>query len=89
MSEKWLQFGKRAGYPQCCITAFVYRNENDIPLNNIQKKVAGSSGFIPCVACSLKVLSKQCKLEDLIVNRKCRKPFPLDDFVYYGGMCNK
>jgi hypothetical protein len=90
MCQKWKQLGKRAGYPECCIEAFIKRNiddENWIPPNRVQKRVGNGTGFIPCSYCCWKVLTKQCKLEDLINNRKSRKQFPMDDFVYYGKMC--
>jgi hypothetical protein len=87
---KWSQFGKRAGYPECCIKAFIERNDDDnniIPPNRIQLKVSKESGFIPCSYCAWKVLSKQCTLEELLIHRKSRKPFPIDDFVDYKDMC--
>jgi len=88
MCEKWRQIGKRLGYPECCIEAFVKRNELDddtfIPPSRIQKRVGNGSGFIPCSYCSWKILSKQCELSDLIKNRKERSKFPNDNMVYYG-----
>jgi hypothetical protein len=89
MCKKWLQLGKRLGYPECCIQAFIFRNDRDdiISPSRIQKCVGNKTGFIPCSYCCWKVLSKQCKLEELIKNRKSRASFPNDKSVYYGGMC--
>jgi len=80
--SKQIKYGKRFGYPECCIEAFVKRNidiEDDddiIGPNRIQIRVSNNTGFIPCSYCSWKILSRQCKLEDLIKKRKYRKPFP-------------
>jgi hypothetical protein len=84
MCHKWRQLGKRLGYPECCIDAFIGRNDNIcISPNRIQIRVSNGSGFIPCSYCSWKILSKQYTLEELIKNRKERKPFPIDNLVYY------
>lgn len=86
--SQWIKYGKRFGYPKCCIEAFIERNKDDdnfIPPNRIQKRVGNRTGFIPCSYCTWKVLSGQCKLEDLIENRKDRKTFPKTsiDVVYF------
>lgn len=86
--SNWIKYGNRFGYPQCCIDAFVHRNiddDNVILPNRIQIRVANKKGFIPCSYCCWKVLSGQCKLEDLITNRKERKPFPETsiDVIYF------
>jgi hypothetical protein len=82
MCNQWIKYGKRFGYPECCIKAFVERNdfENDIfiPPNRIQIRVSNKTGFIPCSYCCWKVLTKQCKLEELIIDRKSRNQFPID-----------
>jgi len=86
--SNWIKYGKRFGYPECCIEAFIERNiddENIIPPNRIQIRVANSKGFIPCSYCCWKVISGKCKLEDLINNRKERREFPETsiDVVYF------
>jgi hypothetical protein len=74
--SNWETNGKWFGYPECCINDFVTRGENDFirPTRN-QSKISNHSGFIPCSYCSWKVLSKQCKLEDLIDKRRAPYPF--------------
>lgn len=67
--NQYESYGKLYGYPKCCIQQFIWRVNNCVPPKRIQKKVSNSTGFIPCYYCSRKVLSKQCKLEDLIQNR--------------------
>jgi hypothetical protein len=88
MCQKWIKYGKRFGYPECCIEAFLIRNEDDdniIPPNRVQKRVGNGTGFIPCSYCSWKVISGKCKLEDLLKNRKERVKFPQSslDVVYF------
>jgi hypothetical protein len=79
MCEKWIKYGKRFGYPECCIEAFIIRNEDEdniIPPNRVQKRVGNETGFIPCSYCCWKVISCKCKLEDLLKDRKERRKFP-------------
>lgn len=87
--SNWIKYGKRFGYPECCIRAFIVRNiddDNIILPNRIQKRVANGKGFIPCSYCAWKVLSRQCKLEDLIKDRQERRQFPETsiDVIYFG-----
>lgn len=87
--SNWIKYGKRFGYPECCIRAFIDRNiddDNIILPNRIQRRVSNGKGFIPCSYCSWKVLSRQCKLEDLIKDRKERRQFPETslDVLYFG-----
>ena len=79
MCQKWIKYGKRFGYPECCVEAFIMRNEDEdnfIPPNRVQIRVANGTGFIPCSYCCWKVVSGKCKLEDLLKNRKERVKFP-------------
>jgi hypothetical protein len=87
MCQKWKQYGKRFGYPQCCINAFVNRCKNNqyIEPTRIQMRIGNHTGFIPCSYCCWKVLTNQCKLEDLIENRRERNIFPNDNIIYYGN----
>lgn len=65
----WYCYGIHFGYPKCCINAFISRNEdrdNCKRPSRIQSLASNRSGFIPCSYCSWKVISKQCKLSDLI-----------------------
>lgn len=86
--SNWIKYGKRFGFPECCIEAFVERNiddDNIILPSRIQKRIGNKTGFIPCSYCCWKVLSGKCKLEDLIKDRKERKSFPQTsiDVVYF------
>lgn len=72
-------FGKQFGYPECCRRDFIYRvieAEQYVYASRIQKKVTNGTGFIPCKRCSWLILSKQCTIDDLIVDRIVKKPFP-------------
>lgn len=67
----WGQCGRYYGYPACCIQDFIRRNQcnNQMPRmepTRCQSLAGKQSGFIPCIPCAWKVLSKQCSLEDLI-----------------------
>lgn len=77
--------GIKFGYPECCIKDYIRRiNVNDkfiIP-SRIKIKASNCSGFVPCSYCSWKIMSKQCKLSDLITNRKVRTTFPKIAFGY-------
>ena len=60
MCQKWELFGKRAGYPKCCIESFIQRDkdiDNRIPPSRLQKRVGNRTGFIPCSFCTWKVES--------------------------------
>lgn len=74
----WTKYGKRLGYPECCIKDFVLRGSSSefIPTKRIPYRVSKNTGFVPCSYCSWKILTKQCTLEDLIQNRKVKTPFP-------------
>jgi|688.fasta_scaffold769583_2 hypothetical protein len=77
MRETWTKHGKTFGYPECCIKDFITRNK--VCFNSpsrVQTRVGDGTRFIPCSYCSWKVMSRQCKLEDLIKDRKNIRPFP-------------
>lgn len=79
--KKWIEHGKRFGYPECCIESFVIRVSGLLDGNldrpdKIQILAGNGTGFIPCSNCSLKVVSGECMLIDLIKNRKNRNKFP-------------
>lgn len=83
MSNKYVKYGTRYGYPVCCINAFIDRHnhnilnpDNYIHISRIQSRVSKGTGFLPCSYCCWKILSGKCKLEDLIKNRKDRSIFP-------------
>ena len=83
MCHTWIKYGKRFGYPECCIEAFIERNTNEPVLpNRIQIRVGKGTGFIPCSYCCWKVISGKCKLEDLIKDRKERRTFPETSMEY-------
>lgn len=88
MKKYWSEKGKIYGYPECCIKEFVIRayHNNKNPSNIIRVKripgqVSNGTGFIPCSYCSWKILTKKCRLEDLIKNRKFKLPFPNDEMM--------
>lgn len=83
---QWSKYGKRFGYPNCCIESFT---KNSRP-SRIQLRVSNNTGFIPCSYCCWKILSKKCKLEDLIKDRKQRTQFPNTGYVsYFRRLYNK
>lgn len=91
----WSEYGKHYGFPKCCINEFVLRNKHNddnpsdyIDIKRIPRRICENSGLVPCSYCSWKVLTKQCKLEDLIVDRECKHPFPMARGVC-SGRCNK
>ena len=63
--------GKFYGFPDCCISDFI----NKIRTKE-QIKASRSSGFMPCVKHAEEILAKKIKLEDLIINRVCKREFP-------------
>jgi hypothetical protein len=65
------------GYPTCCILSFITEKPRGPRISRNQIKVSQRTGFIPCSYCTWKIMSKQCKLEDLITNRVCETPFPI------------
>ncbi len=72
-----IKYGKRFGYPKCYVEAFIMPNEDEdnfIPPNRLQIRVANGTGFIHCSYCFWKVVSGKCKLEDFL--RKERVKFP-------------
>jgi len=71
----YIKTGKYYGYPDCCIKSFCERNNYDYN----QNKVHNSFGFIPCPKCAKRIINGEIKLNDLIKNRKCKTPFPIDD----------
>lgn len=83
---QWRKYGKRFGYPECCINDFLCRMSDytNIKLpSRIQIKVSKHSGFVPCSYCCWKILTKKCNLEDLITDRKQRTMFPEGTKNYY------
>lgn len=68
--NKWKHFGTHFGYPKCCIHSFC----NEV-ITRSQRKSGNKTGFIPCKRHSKMILSKKIKLESLIQNRFCQKPF--------------
>lgn len=81
--EKAIEYGKYFGYPQCCIDAFTARLERinktgDFSLTRMQTDAQNGQGFIPCNVCSSKILLGGIKISDLINNRICPTPYPVE-----------
>ncbi len=90
-----IQSGIYDGYPYCCIFNFV-RNLNCnciVDKDSIyakvdieyRKRTGKTSGFIPCPNHCKKILKNEIKIEDLIQNRVCNKPFPDDKLCTCSG----
>lgn len=76
-AQHWRNRGAYYGYPSCCINAFV-RRSYDTPFTQDEKDYA-MEGFLPCKK-HLKMIKRGLiKIEDLIQNRQCPTPFPIDD----------
>lgn len=69
----WIQYGVFYGYPKCCIISFCEEDRGN--RHELQSKLSNKSGFIPCKKCTVKVISENLKLEDLIQNRFCEESF--------------
>ena len=80
--------GTYYGYPDCCIQEFI-TNSNTMATRQktkqkeVKRRVSKHSGFMPCYYHSCKILKNELKLEDLIRNRICDKPFPGIDVLCY------
>lgn len=83
--------GKLLGYPQCCIKEFCNQppgsleNLDPVETYKIHLRWKAShigpyySGFIPCYAHALEILTGHTELKDLIQNRSAAiKPFPIE-----------
>jgi hypothetical protein len=68
-------YGRYFGYPKCCINEFVEMVLAERRPKRLQIKICESTGFIPCRYCSWQILTKKVKLDDLVENRQCKKPF--------------
>lgn len=65
------------GYPQCCIMSFCNNQIADRKRpTERQFRAANGTGFVPCKACTEKILSGKIRLEQLIKNRECSVEFP-------------
>lgn len=71
--------GKYFGYPQCCIDEFCTSTAWD----DNQLKVSYGTGFKPCRAHAKQIAEGELKLNDLIKDRYCSLPFPIqwDEFM--------
>jgi hypothetical protein len=77
------------GYPTCCINDFVIRTHNEQAHEPLQELAGKYTGFVPCMKCSKKILSKNLSAEDIIKNRKCKNKFPYDDEPGHAFPCKK
>lgn len=79
-----VETGRKFGYPECCIKAFISRTMSIIinskipPLDKNQSMVHQGYGFIPCSKCSEHLVKTGEGVETLIKNRTFPKPFPID-----------
>ena len=71
--EKWREYGKFFGYPQCCIDSFCKTRH----ISYEQRQVHNNNGFVPCHKCALKILNKEITIEELIKDRICKTPYPI------------
>ena len=73
---QWVALGKHYGYPDCCIVDFCMTHWTARTIN--QEKVHNNQGFVPCPNCADKIVEGKAKIEDLIVDRKSKSPYPVD-----------
>ena len=73
-ADKLYFLGVYYGFPKCCIKSFPKTRNYD--KNN-------RTGFLPCETC----YKKNIKLNDLIENRVCEKPFPNGNGILSRYMC--
>jgi len=75
------KLGEYYGYPKCCIDNFMENIRNCKPVNKLNfmdnYKAANNTGFIPCDEHTRKILQKEVKLKDIIINRQCENKFPI------------
>lgn len=83
------EYGKYYGYPMCCINAFVIRLHNNQCIEPNQELASMYTGFVPCMKCSEKIVSKKLSPQDILKNRKCKHTFPLDDEAGHAFPCKK
>jgi hypothetical protein len=72
-------YGAYYGYPECCVKDFIQRvvdYRQGKPLAFLERKLDGT-GYIPCLICNEK--SEEELLTVISSNRKCKKPFPMED----------
>ena len=72
MSDR--KVGEWFGYPKCCIDYFVSGKK----ISELQYSVANYHGFVPCPEHTEQINNGTLKLNDLIKNRTCKQPFPVD-----------
>ena len=87
--SKMYKLGSYYGYPKCCINDFVMRKHNNKESKPIQEFAGICTGYVPCLQCSEKIISKKLSLTELIKNRKCKKVFPRDDEPGSCSPCKK
>jgi hypothetical protein len=73
----WELTGKFYGYPQCCIDEFV-NHFGPFFLRPEEVQKTAQDGFLPCRNHAKEILSGKVKIEDIIKDRICSKPFPID-----------
>jgi hypothetical protein len=74
--------GKYFGFPPCCVQWFldarVYGTK-PWDLTDDQEEAIDNKGFIPCPSCATKVVESDMELKDLIQDRICKDPYPIDE----------
>lgn len=75
--EHWRERGAYYGYPSCCVNAFVRRPMNAGFTEDEEKY--SKAGFLPCKKHLKMIKQGKIQIEDLIQNRECNTPFPIDD----------
>ena len=80
MTEKekryYYMVGRYFGYPDCCITSFIFNIETSLLYRKPEQLEAASHGFVPCPSCAASILSGKKMVDDLISDRVCPLPFP-------------
>ncbi len=67
-------YGNYFGYPQCCIDSFLTKKNRNKSQNKVKRM---GSGFVPCRKHASDILNRKIVFQDIIINRKCKKPFPM------------
>lgn len=69
------EMGIYYGYPSCCIAQFINKKKNTT--ENIFILRGNTTGFMPCDNCNERILLGDICITDLIQNRQCPFPFPM------------
>lgn len=86
-AEMIYNVGKWLGYPDCCCSYFISKDEGPTEEQTLAGQIDGeATGFMPCPECAKKILNKEIKITDLIKDRQHSAKFPdenKEEFRYY------